>query len=166
MQYQKIPYLSVFTALALLLGYVESLVPLPFLVPGMKLGFGNVIVLLLLYLMDFKSAFFVSLIKVLLSGLLFSGVGSMLYSLSGAMVGLLFMVLGKKIKSLSMVGVSVLGGIGHNLGQIAVAVAVIENLNLLYYFPVLMVFGTVTGVLVGVVAMSSLKYITHFFRNQ
>ncbi len=163
MQYKKIPYLGVFTALALLLGYVESLVPLPFLVPGMKLGLGNVIVLLLLYLMDIKSAFFVSLIKVLLSGLLFSGFSSMLYSLAGAMVGLMLMCIGKKINALGMVGVSVLGGIGHNIGQIVVAVLVIENLNLLYYFPVLLICGTITGVLVGVVGSTSIRYIERFF---
>lgn len=163
MQYQKIPYLSVFTALAILMGYIESLVPLPFLVPGMKLGFGNVIVLLMLYLMDLKSAFFVSLVKVLLSGLLFSGFASTLYSLAGAMVALLFMVLGKKIKSLSIIGVSVLGGLGHNIGQIVVASCVIENLNLLYYLPVLLICGTVTGVLVGVVGGTALQYIGRFF---
>lgn len=163
MQYKKIPYLSVFTALAILMGYVESLVPLPFLVPGMKLGLGNVIILMLLYLMDLKSTFFVSLIKVLLSGLLFSGFASTLYSLSGAMVALLFMVIGKKIKALGVMGVSVLGGLGHNLGQIAVAICVIENLNLLYYLPVLLVCGTVTGILVGIAGNTALRYIGHFF---
>src|SRR5699024_11984031 len=104
--------------LAILMGYVEMLIPLPLLVPGMKLALANVIIVIVLYHMDTKSAFFISLVRVLMSGLLFQGFAGLLYSLAGALLSLAVMALLKKTGKVSITGVSVMGGVFHNVGQI------------------------------------------------
>lgn len=161
MDYKKIPYYGLFSALAILMGYVEFMIPVPVPIPGVKLGLANVIVLIMLYFMDAKSAFFVSLIRVLLSGLLFAGFAGTLYSLSGALCSLAVMALLKKTDKCSIIGVSVAGGIFHNIGQIVVAALVVENVRMAYYLPFLLVSGVVTGILIGIVAQTALKYLRH-----
>ncbi|WP_317855144.1 Gx transporter family protein [Chakrabartyella piscis] len=156
---RRVAYFGVFAALALMMSYVEMLIPLPFLVPGMKLGLANVVVVVALYHMDAKSALFVSVVRILLAGLLFQGFAGLLYSLSGGLMSLLAMVLLKKIKGFSIIGVSVVGAVFHNVGQILVAAAVVENLKLFYYLPVLLIFAAVTGTLIGVVAGRTLALV-------
>lgn len=156
---KNVAYYGVFAALAILMGYIESIIPLPIPIPGIKLGLANVIVLIVLYYMDAKSAFFISLVRIMISGVLFGGFAGLLYSMSGALVSFLLMVAAKKTNILSITGVSVLGGIGHNAGQIIVACIVVNNSNLLYYFPVLLVAGVITGVATGIAAKYSLYYL-------
>lgn len=145
--------------MAILMGYVEMLIPLPLLVPGMKLGLANVIIVIVLYHMDAKSAFFISLVRVLMSGLLFQGFAGLLYSLAGALLSLAVMVLLKKTGKVSITGVSVMGGVFHNIGQIIVAAAVVENIKMAYYLPFLLVTGVVTGFVIGAVARLALGYV-------
>ena len=159
MDSKKIPYYGLFAALAILMSYVEFLIPVPVPIPGVKLGLANSIVLLMLYVLDAKSAFFVSLIRVLLSGLLFAGFAGTLYSLAGALCSLAVMVLLQKTGRCSVIGVSVAGGIFHNVGQIAVAALVVQNVRMAYYLPFLLVSGVVTGILIGIVAQTALKYL-------
>lgn len=156
---RRAAYYGVFAAVALMMSYVEMLIPLPFLVPGMKLGLANVVVVVMLYHMDAKSALFISVVRILLAGLLFQGFAGLLYSLSGGLMSLLAMVLLKKIKGFSIIGVSVVGAVFHNVGQILVAAAVVENLKLFYYLPVLLIFAAVTGTLIGVVASRTLALV-------
>ena len=156
MNYRKIPYYGLFAALAILMGYVEFMIPVPVPIPGVKLGLANVIVIIMLYFMDAKSAFFVSLIRVLLSGLLFAGFASM----AGALCSFAVMVLLQKTGKFSMIGVSVAGGIFHNVGQIVVASLVVQNVRMAYYLPFLLVSGVVTGVLIGIVAQTALKHLS------
>ncbi len=156
---RRIAYCGLFAALAILMGYVELLIPMPIPIPGVKLGLANVIIVIMLYFMDAKSAFFVSLIRVLLSGLLFAGFAGLLYSLSGAMLSFAVMVLLKRTERFSIVGVSVAGGIFHNVGQIVVAALVVENVRMAYYLPFLLVSGVVTGIVIGIVAQTALKYL-------
>ncbi len=156
---RRIAYCGLFAALAILMGYVELLIPMPILIPGVKLGLANVIIVIMLYFMDAKSAFFVSLIRVLLSGLLFAGFAGLLYSLSGAMLSFAVMLLLKRTERFSIVGVSVAGGIFHNVGQIVVAALVVENVRMAYYLPFLLVSGVVTGIVIGIVAQMALKYL-------
>lgn len=156
---KRIAYCGLFAALAILMGYVELLIPMPILIPGVKLGLANVIIVIMLYFMDAKSAFFVSLIRVLLSGLLFAGFAGLLYSLSGAMLSFAVMLLLKRTERFSIVGVSVAGGIFHNVGQIVVAALVVENVRMAYYLPFLLVSGVVTGIVIGIVAQMALKYL-------
>lgn len=156
---RRIAYYGIFAALAILMSYVERMIPVPGTVPGIKLGLANVIVLLALYFMDTKSAFFISLVRILIAGLLFSGFAGVLYSMSGALLSFGAMVLTKKIKGFSIVGVSVIGGIFHNIGQIIVASYVVNTFKLFYYLPVLLIAGVITGVATGFVAKYSLPYL-------
>lgn len=155
----KIAYYGLFAALAVLMGYVEMLVPVPVPIPGVKLGLANVVVLVMLYYMDAKSAFFISLVRVILCGLLFAGFAGLLYSLSGALLSFAAMALLKKTGRFSMIGVSVAGGVFHNVGQITVAALAVENVRMVYYLPFLLVSGVVTGVLIGLVAQMALRYL-------
>lgn len=159
MRSRKVAQYGLFAALAILMGYVEMLIPLPLLVPGMKLGLANVIIVIVLYHMDAKSAFFISLVRVLMSGLLFQGFAGLLYSLAGALLSLAVMVLLKKTGKVSITGVSVMGGVFHNVGQILVAAAVVENIKMAYYLPFLLVTGVVTGFVIGAVARLALGYV-------
>ncbi len=159
MDYKKIPYYGLFAALAILMGYVEMLIPIPVPIPGVKLGLANVIIIIMMYFMDTKSAFFVSLIRVVLSGLLFAGFAGLLYSLSGAMLSFAVMALLKKTDKFSIVGVSIAGGVFHNVGQIIVAALAVENVKMAYYLPFLLVSGVVTGMLIGIVAKTALGYL-------
>ncbi len=159
MDYKKIPYYGLFAALAILMGYVEMLIPVPVPIPGVKLGLANVIIIIMMYFMDTKSAFFVSLIRVVLSGLLFAGFAGLLYSLSGAMLSFAAMALLKKTGKFSIVGVSIAGGVFHNVGQIIVAALAVENVKMAYYLPFLLLSGVVTGMLIGIVAKTALGYL-------
>ena len=159
MDYKKIPYYGLFAALAILMGYVEMLIPVPVPIPGVKLGLANVIIIIMMYFMDVKSAFFVSLIRVVLSGLLFAGFAGLLYSLSGAMISFAVMALLKKTDKFSIVGVSIAGGVFHNVGQIIVAALAVENVKMAYYLPFLLVSGVVTGMFIGIVAKTALGYL-------
>ncbi|WP_352399851.1 Gx transporter family protein [Anaerotignum sp.] len=159
MQSKRVAYYGLFASLAILMGYVEMLIPMPLLVPGMKLGLANVIIVIVLYFMDGKAAFFISFVRVLLSGLLFAGFAGLLYSLAGAILSFGIMALLKKTNQFSIIGVSIAGGVFHNIGQIIVATMVVENLKLLYYFPFLLFFGVATGTVIGIVAKMSLGYL-------
>lgn len=147
-------------AMALILSYVESLIPLSFGIPGIKLGLPNLIVLLLLY--DggrAREAFWVNGMRIVLSGFLFSNLYAILYALAGAAFSFFAMLAGRRTKWFSMVGVSVLGGVFHNVGQLLVAMAVVETLAVACYVPFLIVAGTVTGALLGFVGMELLPYL-------
>ena len=159
MNYKKIPYYGLFAALAILMGYVEMMIPVPIPIPGVKLGLANVIIVIMMYFMDSHSAFFVSIIRVFLSGLLFAGLSGLLYSLSGAMLSFGVMALLKDTRKFSIIGVSLAGGVFHNVGQVAVAAMVVENIKMMYYLPFLLVSGVVTGILIGIVAKTALGYL-------
>ncbi len=150
-KHRNVAYYGIFAAVALMMSYVEMLIPLPFLVPGMKLGLANVVVILALYVMDAKSALFISMVRIMLAGLLFQGFAGLLYSLAGGLFSLLAMVCMKKYTSFGMMSVSVVGALFHNVGQILVAAAVVENLKLFYYLPILCISAAVTGMLIGIV---------------
>lgn len=146
---KKIAYLGMFAALALVLGWLETLIPIYPLVPGMKLGLANVVSLLVLYRFGWKEAGCVNLLRIGLSGILFGNLSLVLYSLAGGVLSLTAMIFLKKTDWFSPAGVSVAGGVMHNLGQLLMAVFVMENGKLVYYAPVLMITGTVSGVLIG-----------------
>lgn len=154
---KKTAYLGLFVTLALIASYVESLVPFYFGAPGIKLGLANLITVVLLYRASVKDAALVSVLRILLSGFLFGNVFSIVYSYAGAILSLLVMCLLKKIKGFSILGISIAGGVFHNLGQIMAAVFLMENGSILYYFPILMVAGIVTGMLIGIGSREVLK---------
>lgn len=146
---RKIAYLGMFTALALVLGWLETLIPIYPLVPGMKLGLANVVTLLVLYRFGWKEAGCVNLLRIGLSGMLFGNLSLVFYSLAGAVLSLVSMMVLKKTDWFSITGISVSGGVMHNLGQLILAVFLMENGRVFYYAPVLLVTGTVSGVLIG-----------------
>ncbi len=143
--------LGLLTAVALVLGYVEHLLPITG-IPGVKLGLANTVLLYALYLMDIPSAILLMLLKVGLSGLLFGGPAAMLYSFAGGAISLIVMIFARKAKGLSVIGVSVLGALSHNAAQMAVACFVVETRAILAYLPVLLAAAAVTGTLTGLVA--------------
>ena len=148
---KKIAYYGIFAALAIIVGYIEAMVPLPVGIPGVKLGLANVVVLTALYVMGVKGAFYISLVRIIISALLFKGFGSLIFSASGALFSFIIMSAIYRFKSLSPIGVSILGGIAHNVGQLVAAGIVVANLKIVYYVPVLLISGVVTGFLTGLV---------------
>ena len=158
-QVTKLAFLGVFTALALVLSYVEAqLPPIWTAVPGIKVGLPNIIIIILLYKLGVKEAATVSLIRVLFSSFLLFGSGMMLiYSVVGASLSLVLMTICKKLNVFSTVGVSIVGGISHNLGQILVAIALFDTAQLGYYMIVLALTGTVAGVFIGLAGSLLLK---------
>lgn len=144
--------IGMYTAVALICSYIETLIPIHFGVPGIKLGLANFVVLLVLYTMRTKDALLVSVLRILLAGFLFGNLFGILYSLSGGILSFLVMWLLKKSNLLQCISVSVAGGISHNIGQFLLAAAIVENYNILFYVPVLLIAGLVTGFLIGIVA--------------
>lgn len=140
------------STLALILSYIESLVPLSFAVPGIKMGLANIAIVFVLYRLGEKEAIAVSLIRLFWVAVLFGSFMTFLYSLAGAVLSMAVMIILKKSEKFSAVGVSVAGGITHNAGQIIAAVLLMETAQIAYYLPVLVVSGTVTGVIIGIVS--------------
>lgn len=149
---RKIAYLGLFSGAAILLGYVESLIPIFAAVPGMKLGLANLAILLVLYQYGLREAVAVQVVRILVIGFLFGNLFSIVFSMAGGMLSLLVMWILKRIGGFSMIGVSVAGGLAHNIGQICMAAMVVENFQIFYYLPILMVSGVITGVLIGILS--------------
>lgn len=146
----KVAYLGVFLALALICSYVESLIPFYFGVPGVKLGLTNIVIVLMLYCVGAKEALVISVLRVVLAGFLFGNMFSILYSLAGGLLSFLVMYLLKRTKKFGVLPISISGGIFHNVGQLTVAALVVENYNIFYYLPALLAAGFVTGLLIGI----------------
>ena len=151
----KIAFLGMTVAAAMILSYVESFIP--FGVPGLKVGLPNIVILFIIYKLGWRGAGAVSLVRCVLTALLFGTVMSLAYSVAGAVISILVMTLLKKWNKLSALGVSIAGGITHNAGQIAVAVAVTGVEEIAYYMPVLAVGGTLAGLVIGVAGALILK---------
>lgn len=162
---QKTAYLGLLTALAILFGYIETLIPFFVGIPGVKLGLANIVTVLVLYLFDGRSACAVMLARVLAVGFLFGNAYGILYSLAGAVLSLLGMCLLFRCDKISVVGVSITGGILHNIGQLLVAAFAVKELRLSYYAPVLIIAGTLTGLLIGILAAIIYKYLLHAFHQ-
>lgn len=156
---KHIAYLGLLLTLALILSYVESLIPIFVSVPGVKLGLANLVVLICLYAYPAKYAFLLSGMRVVLAGLLFGSMFSILYSLAGAFLSLVVMLLAKKLFKLGILGVSILGGVFHNVGQLLVAIAVVSNYRIGYLFPYLLLSGILTGAIIGFIANMIVPYL-------
>jgi heptaprenyl diphosphate synthase len=150
--WKKTAYLGVFLAVALICSYIETLIPFNFGIPGIKLGLANIVVVLMLYCVGAGDALVISVLRIVLVGILFGNLISIIYSLSGGLLSFLVMFLLKKTNRLGCVSVSVAGGISHNIGQIFVAALIVSNFNILFYIPVLLIAGVVTGLLIGILA--------------
>ena len=149
------------TAVAMILSYVESLLP-SVGIPGVKMGLANIAVIFALFRFGWKEAAALSLVRVVLVSLLFGSVGAMLYSLAGAVLSLAVMALLRRIDRFSTVGISVAGGVAHNAGQILMAMLILHTKQLLGYLPVLAVSGIAGGVLTGLAAALLIRRIPEF----
>ena len=149
---EKTAQLGLLTALALIAGYIELLIPMPVGIPGVKPGLANLVVVWALYALGPYEALAVNGMRILLSGFLFGNLSMILYSLAGAAMSFVCMYLAKKSGAFTILGVSIVGGVTHNVGQLLVAMAVLETKSLIYYGPVLPAAGLVTGAVIGILA--------------
>ena len=157
MKTKKVAFLGMCVALSMILSFVESQIPPLVAVPGVKVGLPNIVMVFMLYKIGAKETAIVSIIRVILVGFLFGTPLSMIYSLVGAALSLIGMIILKKTNLFAPVTVSVVGGILHNVGQIATACFVMDTAEIAYYLPVLFISGTIAGIVIGYVAGLILK---------
>ena len=158
MKVKKITFLGLFTSAALILSFLETLIPNIVPIPGFKIGLANFAILLALYIYDYKEAIIVDLVRIILSALLFGSMFSLIYSLSGAVLALLVEIIVKKVDKFSVLGVSVLGAIFHNIGQFILAICILKSFSLLYYLPFTLLFCILTGAFNG--------YLVHILKDR
>lgn len=158
----RVAYFGVFTALALIFSYIETLIPINFGIPGIKLGLANLIIVVALYKLELKEVYMLAVVRVLLSGFIFGNYFSIIYSLAGGLLSLTVMALLKRQEGFSVMGISMAGGVFHNVGQMIVAVLVVETFSISYYLPVLLIAGLITGLVIGVVGDGILKRLANF----
>ena len=136
-------------SLAFIFSYIEAVIPIPIPVPGVKLGLANLVLIVGLYTVGISGTIAVSLVRIVLVGFTFGNLSSMIYSLAGGIVSLILMILLKKTGKFSQIGVSIIGGIGHNIGQLTAAALITETAGVFYYLPFLIVAGVIAGALIG-----------------
>ena len=161
----KVALSAILAALALIFSYIEAILPLSVGIPGVKLGIANLVVIIALYVLGFKYAMAVNVLRILVAGLLFNGAFGAMYAMAGGVLSLIIMYLLKKMNLFSTVGISMAGGVAHNLGQLLVAALIVSTMKLFYYFPVLLFSGMISGILIGIVASLILKRLPANLRN-
>ncbi len=155
---KKVALLGIMTSVALILSYIEAILPpIWAAVPGIKMGFPNIVIIFLLYRFGVKEAAIVSFIRIFIVALLFGNVMTLAYSCAGAFLSIVLMAITKKINTFSVVGTSITGGVAHNLGQILVAIFLFDTVQIGYYMAVLAVTGTIAGVFIGIAGAFLLK---------
>ncbi len=153
---------ALMVTLALIFSYVEAIIPYNPGIPGIKLGIANIVTLIALYKLSPKHALTVSVIRVIIAGLLFNGLFAAVYSLAGALLSLAGMIALKATGKFSIAGVSMAGGVLHNMGQLAVAALILSDTKIFLYFPVLLFSGMITGIVIGIGASVICQRINHF----
>ena len=152
---RRLTFSALLVTVMLMLGYLESLIPTG--IPGVKLGLSNSVLLLAVYWLGIPSAFLLMAVKVLLSGILFSGVNAMMYSFAGGLLSMIVMSLLYKLKGFSTVTIAMAGGVFHNVGQVGLAMIMLETNRLAYYMAILMLAGLVTGFVTGTLTTILMK---------
>lgn len=163
MELKKSVRLAMFLAISIVLNIVESIIPLfNGIIPGLKLGLANIIVLMVLYIYSFKDALFISITRVFIVGILRTGIFSItfMFSLVGSLFSVCMMGIFKRTK-LSMIGISVIGSIFHTIGQLLTATIILKNINVFYYMPIIIIFSIFTGIVIGYLS----KEFVHFFED-
>lgn len=156
---KKTVTLGFLLALSMILAYIESIIPFTVGIPGAKIGLPNIVAVILLYIYGGREALSVNLLRIVLTGFLFGNLYSILYALAGAICSFCVMAVLKKTGMFSVIGVSIGGGISHNIGQILVAIFVVEAFAPAFYLPLLLIAGVVTGFLTGIVSMQTIGYV-------
>lgn len=164
LQTKKIAYIGVFLSLSLIISYIESQIPVFVSVPGVKLGIANTVTVIVLYMFGVREALTVGILRVVISGILFSNLFSVVYGVSGCVLSILTMFIVKKLGKFSMTGVSFTGGIFHNVGQVLVAALIMEQISILDYIPVLIISGGFFGALTGMLCYLVYKRLETYVR--
>ena len=156
---KKTAQLGVYIALAMILSYVESLIPFSFGIPGIKLGLTNVVTVIMMYTYGIPGALGVAVLRAVLSGFMFGNAFSIIYSVAGCVLSFIFMYILKKTNHFAIISVSAAGGVMHNVGQLIVAANVVKTYSVIYYAPVLIIAGVFTGIIIGIVSDEIVKRI-------
>lgn len=159
MEIKKIINLSMLLSISVVLSIIESFIPLfSGIIIGIKLGLANIVVIYILYKYDFKDALYITILRVILVGILRTGIFSItfIFSISGAILSIVMMYLAKKTK-LSIIGVSIIGSLSHITGQLIIANLVLNSINLFYYLPYFLLFSCITGTIIGLISMELIK---------
>lgn len=162
---QKIALYGILIALAMVMSFVESLIPVPIPVPGVKIGLANLVTVTGLYLVGIPGTVCITLLRVVLVGFSFGNPYSMIYGLSGSLVSLLVMSLAKRYRWFSSTGISILGGIFHNIGQITFAALVVQTAGVYFYLPALLAAGCIAGTFIGILGGIMTERLTKFTKN-
>jgi len=157
---KRLVIMGLFVSMALALHIFEKMIPVPFITPGAKLGLSNIITLTVLMSLGFKDAFFVLVARIVLGSIFGGGVSGFIYSISGGILSLLMMELTRRLgkENISVIGISVVGAVFHNIGQLLAAAFIIQNANIFVYFPVLFLAAVGTGIFVGLTTKYLLSY--------
>ncbi len=157
---KKIAKIAMLLSISVVLALIESFIPLFNMMPGIKLGLANIVIVFVIYDLSFKDAIYISILRVILIGILRTGLFSIsfFFSLVGALLSVITMYLVKRYSKLSVVGVSISGAISHSIGQIIVAMLFLSNINIIYYLPILLISSIITGIIVGMVSDRLLNY--------
>lgn len=161
MNTRKFVRLSILMSLAIVLSIFESIIPIfNGFIPGLKLGLANIIILIVIYVYSFKEALYVTILRVLLVSMLRTGLFSPAFflSLSGALLSVISMAIFKKFTKLSVIGISIIGSITHSFGQILMATIILSNTKVMYYFPWLIIFSVITGIVTGIISKDVIKH--------
>lgn len=162
---RKMIYISLLIAMSLVLHIFEGMIPVPFITPGTKLGLANIITVIALYTLSYKEAFLVLFLRILLSVMFGGSVSRLLYSLSGGVLSYIFMVITKSLgkDKVSIIGVSCVGAVFHNIGQLFVASLIVETMSVMLYLPVMSVAGIGTGIFVGITSNFAVEHLKKIF---
>ena len=152
---RKLIYLSLLSAIGIVLGLFESEIPIPVAIPGARLGLSNIVVLVTIVAIGYKEGFFVSIFKTIILGIVTGAVSSFFFSIGGAILSSISMILAHKFlrKYLSLIGISEIGSFFHNLGQVLVACFIMKTTTILAYLPLLVILGIFTGYFVGLASI-------------
>lgn len=158
---QKMMFISILVAQAIVLYIVELMIPVPFITPGAKLGLANIVTVVSLYSLGFYDTLLVVLLRIILSTLLVGSLSSFFFSISGGILSIVAMYFVKELgkENISIIGVSVMGSVFHNIGQILIAAITVQNIRIISYLPILMIAGIGTGIFVGLTSKFMLQYL-------
>lgn len=162
----RISMYAMYTALAFVFSYIESLIPLSIGIPGVKPGFANIVILLVVCSSGhITDAYSIAVIRVVLTGLTYGNLSTMIYALAGTLLATTSMLISKNSGLLSTTGISIIGGIAHNMGQLIAAIIMLSTAGLIYYFPVLVISGLVTGMVTGIITDKCIKHLGRHAHN-
>ena len=163
MSTKRIANISMLIALAIIFSYVEVLIPISIGIPGIKMGLANIVIVIALYSLNLGDVWMISIIRIFIIGIMFGNFMSIAYSLSGAVVSLTIMAIIKKSNILGIMGTSIIGGVSHNIAQLLVAMFVVSNKVVLYYMPVLIIAGVITGAMIGILSQREVNILKDYF---